>query len=122
MRFLKSFDYAWQGIKYCFSFEKNFRIQLLISIITFLLAFICRIKPGEWLAILLCTGLVLALEIVNTAIEKLSNAFTTSVHPLIKQVKDIAAGGVLLASFISLITGCIIFFPKIILIIKSLYK
>ncbi len=69
-----------------------------------------------------CTALVLGLEIINTAIEKLSDVFTTSVHPLIKQVKDIAAGAVLLVSIISLVTGCIIFIPRIILIFKNYSK
>lgn len=122
MRFLKSAGYALQGLKSCVYCEKNFRIQIAIAAITFLAGMVCGIKPHEWLAILFSTALVLGLEIINTAIEKLSDVFTNSFHPLIKQVKDIAAGAVLLVSIISLVTGCIIFIPRIILIIKFFYK
>ncbi len=122
MRFLKSVGYGLQGLKSCFHSEKNFRIQLSIASITFFAGVVCGIKPHEWLAILFCTALVLGLEIINTAIEKLSDVFTTSNHPLIKQVKDIAASAVLVVSIISLIIGCIIFIPRIIIIIKNYYK
>ncbi len=122
MRFIKSTGYALQGLKSCFYSERNFRVQLAIAIITFLGGIILRIKPHEWLAILFCTALVLGLEILNTAIEKLSDVFTTSSHPLIKQVKDIAASAVLIVSVISLIIGCIIFIPRIILITKTFCK
>jgi diacylglycerol kinase len=113
MRLINSFKYALQGIKYCLLFEKNFRIQLALAGIVFLLAVIFRISSAEWLAILFCSALVLALEMVNTTIEKLSNVVTGSIHPVIKEVKDIAAGAVCIASVVSFITGCIIFIPKI---------
>lgn len=122
MHFYKSVGYAWHGIKLCFRTEKNFRIQLVIAAITFVAGIFFRIEPYEWLAILFCTALVLGFEILNTAIEKLSDVFITSVHPLIKQVKDIAAGAVLFVSMISLVMGCIIFIPRIILLIKNYYR
>ena len=113
MRFINSFKYAWQGIKYCSVFEKNFRVQLAFAVMAFFLAVIFRISTAEWFAILFCSALVLAFEMINTTIEKLSNVVTVSVHPVIKQVKDIAAGAVLIVSVISFITGCIIFLPKL---------
>jgi diacylglycerol kinase len=113
MRFLKSFKYALQGIKHCSVYEKNFRIQLVIGAITFLFGIGLKISPTEWLAILFCSALVLGLEMVNTTIEKLSDSITKSIDPVIKQVKDIAAGAVCLVSVISFIIGCIIFLPKI---------
>ncbi|MEP6947745.1 MAG: diacylglycerol kinase family protein [Ginsengibacter sp.] len=113
MRFLKSFKYALQGIRHCSVSEKNFRIQLVIAAITFLFGIALRISPTEWLAILFCSALVLGLEMVNTTIEKLSDTITKSIDPVIKQVKDIAAGAVCLVSVISFIIGCIIFLPKI---------
>jgi diacylglycerol kinase len=59
---------------------------------------------------------------INTAIEKLSNIVTESIHPVIKQVKDITAGAVCLVSILSFIIGCIIFLPKIALVIKYFIK
>ena len=112
MRFIKSISYALEGLRYCFNSEKNFRIELLIALITFLFGIVLKIQTDEWLSILFCSALVLSLEIINTSIEKLSNVVSKSVHPAIKLVKDMAAGAVFLASIISFITGCIIFFPK----------
>jgi len=122
MRFLKSISYAWQGIKYCFRSEKNFRIELIVAAIAFLFASILKIGTNEWLAILFCSAMVLGLEIINTAIEKLSNVVSTSIHPVIKVVKDMAAGAVFLVSIVSLVVACIIFLPKIEFHIKYLFK
>jgi diacylglycerol kinase len=122
MRFLKSINYAWQGIKYCFRSEKNFRIELIVAAIAFLLASIFKVGTNEWLAILFCSAMVLGLEIVNTAIERLSNVVSTSIHPVIKVVKDMAAGAVFLVSIISLIVAGIIFLPKIEFCIKYLFR
>lgn len=122
MRFIKSLSYAWQGIKYCFRSEKNFRIQLIIALIAFVFAIVLKVGTNEWLAILFCSALVLSLEIINTAIEKLSNVVSTSIHPDIKVIKDMAAGAVFLVSIISLIIGCIIFFSKIDPFIKHIFK
>ncbi len=122
MRFIKSIGYAWQGIKYCFTSEKNFRTEVIISLITTIAAIVFKIGVSEWLAILFCSALVLSLEIINTSIEKLSNVVTTSIHPVIKLVKDMAAGAVLLVSIISLIIATIIFLPKIEFLINNIFK
>lgn len=117
MRFLKSLNYARQGITHCICTEKNFQIQLVISSVTFLGGFIFNLKINEWLMILFCVALVLGLELLNTAIEHLSNVVCEAIHPVIKQVKDIAAGAVLLVSVISVVIGGIIFIPRILLLI-----
>ena len=117
MRLIKSFGYAWQGVRYCFCYEKNFKVQLCIAIITFTGGLYFRISSHEWLTILFCSTLVLSLEMINTTIEKLSNEISQSINPVIKQIKDVAAGAVLLSSIISFIIGTIIFLPKIKLIL-----
>lgn len=122
MRFLKSVIYAWHGIKYCFKSEKNFQIQSVVSLITLSAGFLFKINTSEWIAVLICIALVQGLEMVNSAIEKLSNVVTESIHPIIKLVKDIAAGAVLFVSIISFIIGCIIFLPKIELLVKYFLK
>jgi undecaprenol kinase len=112
MQFIKSVRYALRGIKYCFNSERNFRIELIIALATCLLAIILGIQANEWLVILLCSALVLSLEIINTAIEKLSNVVSTSIHPVIRLVKDMAAGAVFLVSIASIIAAGIIFIPR----------
>ncbi|MEP7230735.1 MAG: diacylglycerol kinase family protein [Ginsengibacter sp.] len=120
MRFLNSAMHAVRGLLYCFQHEKNFLVQFVLAVIVFFAGIFFGLTSQEWLAILLSTAIVLGMEIINTAIERLCDVITTSIHPAIKQVKDIAAGGVLLVSAISLATGCIIFIPRIISIIKKI--
>ena len=122
MRFLRSLNYAFQGIKYCFISERNFRIELLVALLTIALSAVLKIGTNEWLAVLFCSALVLCLEIINTSIEKLSNVVNASIHPVIKVVKDTAAASVFTASLISLVIAAIIFLPKVEPFIKSFLK
>lgn len=120
MKVIRSFVFAWNGFKICFTSETNFKIHLLFAAVAIWLGFTLKIIHTEWLAIIGCIALVTTLEMINTALEKLCDVVHNDVHPDIKKVKDIAAGAVLVAAGCSLIIGLIIFFPKIILFIKTL--
>ncbi|MEO8412500.1 MAG: diacylglycerol kinase family protein [Ginsengibacter sp.] len=122
MRLFKSIQCAWNGLKICFQTERNYRIQFRITGIAFLSGIVFGINKFEWIIILLCSSLVMGLEMVNTAIEKLSDIVTTSIDPAIKKVKDIAAGAVLLVSVSSVIAGLVIFLPKIEVFIENIFK
>ena len=113
MRFLRSLKFAFSGIKSCLLTEKNFRIQFLIGLIAVVSGFYFQISNSEWIEILLCISLVLSLEMINSGIEGICNFISPSYHDSIKRIKDITAGAVLLASFVSLIIGFLIFFPKL---------
>ncbi len=118
MKLLKSFYYAFNGIKICFASEINFKIHLAAAITAVALGFVLNISLFEWVAIIFCIALVASIEMINTAIEKLCNVVYEGINPKIKMVKDIAAGAVLLTAIGSLIIGCIIFVPKIIDLLK----
>lgn len=120
MRFIRSFGFAWNGLKICFTSETNFRIHVLFTIAAILLGLVLHVSPAEWLVMLFCIGLVAGMEMMNTAVEKLCNVVQEDIHPGIKVVKDIAAGAVMVAAGCSLVTGFIIFAPKIIVYFKSL--
>jgi diacylglycerol kinase (ATP) len=120
MKLLRSFTYAWSGIKTCFSAEANFKIHIVFAIAAITLGFLLNISHNEWLAIIVCIAFVMTMEMINTAIEKLCDVVQPGIDPRIKKVKDIAAGAVLVAAMGSLITGAVIFLPKIIILIKSL--
>ena len=120
MKLIRSFAFAWNGFKICFTSETNFKIHLLLAAIAVLLGFILTITRTEWLAIIGCITMVTALEMINTALEKLCDVVHKDHHAGIKKVKDIAAGAVLVAAGCSFIIGLIIFLPQIILLIKSL--
>ena len=110
---LKSFVYAWQGIKYCLAYEQNFKLQVAAGIIAIALAFFLQCSPVEWMIILLCTALVLCLEMLNSAIEKFCDMTQKDFHQQIKIIKDVAAGAVLIASVVAAVCGAVIFLPKL---------
>lgn len=109
----KTFTAAFNGIGYFFKTERNGKIQAAAAVSAILAAFWLHISAVEWILILFCIAAVIALEMVNTAIEHLCNHVHEAYHPSIKIIKDVAAGAVLFASIISVITGLIIFIPKI---------
>ncbi len=119
MKVIKSIAFAWQGLKICFTAETNFRIHVLLGSIAVLLGFILNVSKAEWGFIIFFIAFVIAMEMMNTAIEQLCNVVRKETHLAIKNIKDIAAGAVMAAAAGSFITGLIIFLPKIIMFIKS---
>ncbi len=110
--FFSRVGFALEGWFHFFRTEANGRIQAVVAIMVVTAGFIFGISAQEWLWILLCIGLVIGLEMVNTAIETLANHLHPDQHPDIKIVKDVAAGAVLWAAVVSAIIGVIIFLPK----------
>lgn len=107
--FFKSFKYALHGIWSGIDDQLNLKVQIGVAAIVIGAGFLYDITPIEWCMILICIGLVLGLEMLNTAIEGLVDLVTLERKPLAGRIKDIAAGAVLVASFISLIVGIVIF-------------
>jgi len=119
MRLIKSFAFALHGIKQCFVSEPNFRIHFGFAFIAIAAAVFFQVTIAEWIAVGFCIAFVMVMEMMNTAIEKFCDVVHPDIHPEIKNVKDIAAGAVLLAAVFSVVTGLIIFIPKIIIYIKN---
>lgn len=119
MKFIKSFAFAWNGLRICFINELNFRIHIVLSVVAVFFAVLLNISPIEWIATGFCIAFVITMEMLNTAIEKLCDVVHKDIHPGIKKVKDIAAGAVLVSAIFSFITGLIIFLPKLIIYFKS---
>ena len=108
---LHSFRYAWQGIRQCVGREQNLSFHLIVTVLVIGVGFAFGITPGEWTAICLCIGLVVSAELFNTAIERLVDLVSPQRHPLAGQVKDIAAGAVLVCALAAIAVGLIIFVP-----------
>lgn len=111
--FLRSFRFAFRGAVQFFSKQRNAKIQTVMGIAAISLGFIVSITPYQWLLVLFCIGLVISLEMINSAIEIFCDMVTTDFHPKIKIIKDVAAGAVLVAAIASLIIGLIIFIPAL---------
>lgn len=112
--FFNSVMFALQGMKQFFSGDRNGKIQTVFGITAIALGFALSISSSQWMLVLFCIGLVISLEMVNSAIESFCDMITTDFHPRIKVIKDVAAGAVLVASITSLIIGLIIFIPAIV--------
>jgi diacylglycerol kinase len=118
MKLIKSFFYAGRGIKYCFVQEQNFKIHMLAIAAVITAGFYFSITTTEWMLITGCCMVVVAMEMLNTAMEKMCDLVTKDFHPLIEYIKDISAGAVLVCAAGSAVIGVIIFVPKIIQYLK----
>jgi|SRR5688572_10459099 len=112
--FLNSVLFAMQGMKQFFFRDRNGKIQLVIGVTAVALGLTVSLSPFQWLLVLFCIGLVISLEMINSAIERYCDLITTDFHPGIKIIKDVAAGAVLVASIMSLVIGLIIFIPALV--------
>ena len=113
MRLLNSFKYAFSGLFSALKSEKNLQIHAIISILVIIAGFLFKISVTEWLVILLCIALVISAELLNTAIEKLSDFVCSQKKSEIGLIKDISAAAVVVCAVISVVVGLIIFLPKI---------
>lgn len=118
---LKSFSHAFRGIRMTIGSEPNMRIHLVIAFCVIIAGIIFEIRLIEWLLCFLCFGLVMASEMVNTAIEKLVDLVSPEFHPIAGKVKDMASGAVLVTAIVSAVVGLAIFLPKIILAIQIIF-
>lgn len=107
---MKCFLYALRGIAETIKSERNMRIHLCFAFYVTAAGFVCKIGRAEWLAVLLCIGLVTALECVNTALERLCDTVHPEKSSGIRFAKDAAAGAVLCAAVLSAAVGGVIFF------------
>lgn len=108
----KSFGHAFSGLFTVIKEERNIKIHLTVTTLVILAGIVLHISPIEWCICLTLFGLVLALEVENTAIEKTVDLVTEEFHPLAKQAKDMAAGAVLIAAIMAAVAGLVIFIPK----------
>lgn len=95
------------------SSQQNMWIHLLAAALVIIAGFLLNISRMEWIAIILVITLVIALEIMNTAIEVFVDWVSPEQHPQAGKIKDLAAGAVLVAAIGAAITGAMIFLPKI---------
>jgi len=111
---VRSFGYAINGIKYTLLTQHNFFIHITLTAIAITLGFFLDISKNEWVAIVIVIGMVLSAEVLNTAIEEVVDFISPQRNKKAGIIKDLAAGAVLLLAIASLLTGLIIFLPKII--------
>lgn len=110
---IKSIGHACNGVYRFLKEEQNARIHLAATFLVILLSWKFQLGGWELGGIIFVTALVWITEIINTAIEKIMDHLSPEIHPSVKYIKDLAAAAVLVAAIAALVTGLIVFIPKI---------
>lgn len=105
-----SFKNAFRGLKTVLKSEKSFRIHLVIALLVIVFAYYKELDKVLWVGLLLIIALILALEIFNSAIERLVDILAPKTHNFAKEIKDLLAAMVLVVVFFAIAIGLIIFF------------
>lgn len=109
-----SFKYAFSGIKEALKTEPNLKFHFITALAVVFLGLFLGISKTDWVVVIFLIGLVISVELTNTAIEAVVDSFIDKQHPGAKLAKDISAGAVLTVSITAFIIGLIIFLPFLI--------
>lgn len=115
---IKSFAYAFAGLRLVFRQEHNAWIHATAAICVVVAGFLFRISQLEWIAVVICIAMVISAEIINSSLERMADFVQPERDDRIKEIKDLGAAAVLVCAIASTIVGIVIFLPKIIAIIS----
>ncbi len=113
-KFLLSFSYPIKGLKYAYRNEQNLAVDVGVSLLVLIAGFIFQLEHYEWIIIAMTIAVVIAGELINTAIEAVVDLVTEEYHPLAKVAKDTSAAAVFVLAIMAAVVGIIIFLPKLI--------
>ncbi len=111
---LKSFSYALAGLRSLWKSEAHSKIHAIATFVVIMAGIGIGISPLEWFMVMAAVVLVWITEAINTGLESLCDLVHPDPHPLVKKVKDIAAGAVLIAALFALGVGIAVFLPHFI--------
>jgi len=111
---MRSIRHAFRGLARVASTEQNFRIQLVAAGVVVVAMVVLRLAPLEMAFLTLAIALVLVLELLNSIFERMADMLKPRLHDLVKDVKDIMAGAVLVAALGAVVIGFLIFWPHIV--------
>jgi len=111
---LKSFTYAFNGLRVLIKEEHNAWIHLFATVCVVVAGILFKISLMEWVAVVFAIGLVFSFEIINTSVEHIADFICPERDDRIKRIKDLAAAAVLVSAITAAVIGLIVFIPKII--------
>ena len=111
---MASFGHAGRGVGSALRSEVHLRFHALATVLVIGLGLYCKIARLEWALVTISVACVWAAELMNTAIEALTDLASPAYHPLAGKAKDVAAGAVLLAALGALVVGALVFVPHFI--------
>lgn len=109
---LKSVGFAFRGAFKLITTEHSVMVQSSLAVIMIVAGFVFDISRMEWMMQILAFGLVLGIESMNTAVEKMADFIHPEFHDRIGFIKDIAAGAVMFAALAAVAIGLLIYVPK----------
>ncbi|MBI2086030.1 diacylglycerol kinase family protein [Candidatus Daviesbacteria bacterium] len=112
-RKILSFKYAFAGLVTALKEEPNLKTHFLIGIVVLAISILLKISKQDWITVIFLMGFVISVELTNTAIEAVVDAFTDKEHLGAKLAKDISAAAVLIAAITSAVIGIIVFLPYV---------
>ena len=112
-RLVKSFKYAFRGLVKTVREEQNLHIQITAGCLVVILAWFFQVTRLEWIMLIFAICLVILTEIINSAVERVTDVLKPRINSYVKEIKDIMAAAVMLASLLALVVGFIIFWPYI---------
>ncbi len=112
------FKAAFDGLFRVLRVQRTFQIHFLFTLLVILAAFYFKFSPTEWLVLMLTISIVLTAEVFNTGIETFADSVTMKHNQNIRLLKDVSAGAVLLSAIISVVIGIMLFYPKILILLK----
>jgi diacylglycerol kinase len=115
----KKFRDAFRGLRVGVVRQNSFLVHLPIALAVLAAAFLLRVTPGQWCALVLSITVVFAAELSNTALEHLARAVSEEYHPEIRDALDTAAAAVLVAAVGSVVVGVIVFGPPLLAILAA---
>lgn len=116
---LKAFKYAFKGAGMLIAREASVKVQTFAALLVIFAGFYFDITRTEWILQCLAIGLVLSIEGLNTAVEKIADFIHPDFHNKIGEIKDVAAGAVAFAAVIALVVGILIYYPYFIQLIAD---
>lgn len=115
---IQSFAVAFQGIVTAFRSELHMKVHLVFAVFALLACWLLRVEPWGWCVAIICIGMVISAEVLNTAFEALCDKVSEEYDPLIKIAKDAAAGAVLVLAITSVVAGLIVFIPAVLALLS----
>ena len=110
-RFFASVKHSLDGLIYSYRYEQSLWLHAAYSLVAILLGIIFQIKLSEWAVIFIALGVLLSMELINTAIEAVVDLVTLEIHPLAKIAKDCGSAATGVMSILATIVNMIIFVP-----------
>lgn len=115
----RSFGFAFAGLKHAWKKERNLRLFAKCYVLVIIAGFAARLLTWEWIAVLAAGFGFMTVELLNTSIERLTDALdanrkldgTTGFHPLLKATKDVAAGASLICLILVIVVLALVFYP-----------